>query len=102
MYKPLVIALLFCSLFCVSTANAGNSAAFATPEGYTKKVKLQPAETMLIEEDDYDDALTLVNQLHGQMAEDGWELFDIMGLFEDEEFEGFFVTYKKKKRVAKK
>jgi len=58
---------------------------------------MKPAITKIIEEDDVEKALIILNKMHSNMAEDGWELYQLMEFIDDEDFEGFFVTYKKQK-----
>ena len=67
-----------------------------TPESFTQKIILRPALTLIIEEDDTEKALEQLNKLHGQMAGKGWVLFHLMEYIDNEDFEGFFVTYKTK------
>ncbi len=67
-----------------------------TPESFTEKITLRPALTLIIEEDNTEKALNQLNILHGQMAGKGWVLFHLMEYIDDEDFEGFIVTYKTK------
>ncbi len=73
--------------------------AFSTllPEDFKNSVTMQPAITKIIEEDDVENALVILNKMHSDMAEEGWELYQVMEYIDDEDFEGFFVTYKKLK-----
>lgn len=80
----------------VMSTNGCDASTLLTPEGYTKHITLQPATTILVENDSPAAALQQLNKLHGDMAEDGWELYSVFEFVDDEDFEGFFVTYKKK------
>ena len=67
-----------------------------TPESFTERITLRPALTLIIKEDNTEEAIEQLNILHGQMAGKGWVLFDLMEFVDDEDFEGFIVTYKTK------
>ena len=92
--------LLLGVLFSMAISACLSSVAMAeeafTPESFTEKITLRPALTLLIEEDDTTEAIEQLNILHGQMAEKGWVLFHLMEYVDDEDFEGFIVTYKTK------
>ena len=98
MFKiSIVIAIQLVIIFCCYVPGTLYADELLTPESFTKRITLQPAVTKIIEEDDLILALKKLNILHGVMAEDGWELFTLIEFIDDEHFEGFFVTYKKKK-----
>jgi hypothetical protein len=97
--KGILVILLSAGLYCFLGMHVFPAAAeeMLTPENYTSHVILQPAITRIIEDDDIETALKKLNLLHGQMAEDGWVLFNIIEYVDDEDFEGFFVTYVREK-----
>lgn len=89
---------LFSAIFCWIIPLNASAEEILLPEGFSQRITLQPAVTKVIEEDDLKDALKSLNIMHGKMAENGWELYDLIEYIDDEDFEGFFVTYKKKKK----
>ncbi len=66
-----------------------------TPESYTEHITLQPVVTKVVKEEDLKTALRDLNILHGKMAEEGWEIFQILEYTDGGNFEGFFATYKR-------
>jgi len=93
--STVTLLTLLLYMFCLQPKASAEE--MLTPESFVKHITLQPAITKLIEDDDLQSALKKVNILHGKMAEQGWELFGLIEFIDDEDFEGFFVTYKKKK-----
>ena len=82
----------------ITTSNKVVSASSSPlPEDFKSATAMQPAVTKVIEEDDVEDALVILNRMHSDMAEEGWEFYQLMEFIDDEDFEGFFVTYKKQK-----
>lgn len=93
--KKNICTLIFLTMISTLFSTA-YSEEFITPESFTDQVTLQPVITKLIEEDDIEKALQELNILHGAMAEEGWALHSLVEYVDDEDFEGFIVTYKRK------
>jgi len=92
--------LAICGVFflALTTSNiAASTTSSPLPEDFKFAITMKPAITKIIEEDDVEKALIILNKMHSNMAEDGWELYQLMEFIDDEDFEGFFVTYKKQK-----
>lgn len=98
--KATAIFRILCGTFLL-TLSIGNimAAASPLPEDYKTSITMQPAITKVIIEDDIQDALIMLNKMHSVMAENGWELYQLIEYLDDEDFEGFFVTYKKSKQL---
>lgn len=90
----IAVQLLYTPVIC------GASEKMLTPENFSTRVTLQPSITKLIEEDDVETALKMLNIMHSKMAEKGWILFDLLEFIDDEDFEGFFVTYIKDRTTS--
>jgi len=93
------IVLFICVFSVLVTMSVYVQAGGLLPESFTKKISLQPAITKIIEDDDLQRAVQKLNALHGEMAMEGWVLFSVIEYIDDEDFEGFFVTYVKSKSI---
>lgn len=86
----------------------GNSTAYSSqqapllPESLTARTEMsgsQRSYTIFLKEDDPEKAAQLLNTANDEYSKKGWFLFSIIPYIEDEDFEGFFVTYQKHLRI---
>jgi len=95
-YLIVLVSLSLAQSFAINNLNAEE---LFEPEKLTKRITLQPSIIKWIEEDDVKTALKKLNELHSRMADEGWILYETFEYIDGADFEGFFATYIKKKRL---